>query len=144
MIPTAATCAVLWMGRYALIAKRYKPNDPSQHGKWYFPGGKTEPDETPEQCIVREMKEEFGIVVEPLYALSVREFLTGQGHAIRLTPFACVKRSGHLSCTTDTGNSAIKWISLFRLPAPLQLMVPDTTLSIWKEAWGRQHERGVA
>jgi mutator protein MutT len=44
-----------------LIAKR-KAND-RLGNKWEFPGGKVEYGETPEQCMKREMKEEFSIDV---------------------------------------------------------------------------------
>lgn len=42
-----------------LIAQR--PEGKKMAGLWEFPGGKVDPDETPEAALIRELKEELGI-----------------------------------------------------------------------------------
>ena len=44
---------------HVLLAQR--PEGRSMAGLWEFPGGKVEPDETPEAALVRELNEELGI-----------------------------------------------------------------------------------
>lgn len=61
------TAAILVKDNRILIAKRGP--DSRLADKWEFPGGKIESHETPEQCLKREMKEEFDIDV------SVGEYL---------------------------------------------------------------------
>lgn len=53
------TAAVIEKDGKILIAQR-RTGD-ALAGKWEFPGGKMEPGETPEQCLRRELMEEFGI-----------------------------------------------------------------------------------
>ncbi|MGP4000948.1 (deoxy)nucleoside triphosphate pyrophosphohydrolase [Streptomyces sp. 8N706] len=55
--------AVLDQGRL-LAARRSAP--PALAGRWELPGGKVEPGETPEAGLVRELREELGVEVEPL------------------------------------------------------------------------------
>ncbi|HCA87056.1 MAG TPA: DNA mismatch repair protein MutT [Streptomyces sp.] len=55
--------AVLDGGRL-LAARRSAP--PALAGRWELPGGKLEPGETAEQALVRELREELGVEVEPV------------------------------------------------------------------------------
>jgi 8-oxo-dGTP pyrophosphatase MutT (NUDIX family) len=58
------TAAMLVKDDKIIIARR-GPDD-KLADKWEFPGGKIEINETPEQCLKREMKEEFDIDVEAI------------------------------------------------------------------------------
>jgi 8-oxo-dGTP diphosphatase len=56
-----AACALVDPDGRVLIAQR--PTGKPMAGLWEFPGGKIEAGEQPEQTLVRELKEELGIVV---------------------------------------------------------------------------------
>ncbi|MFD7921231.1 (deoxy)nucleoside triphosphate pyrophosphohydrolase [Streptomyces sp. NPDC059740] len=55
--------ALLHGGRL-LAARRSAP--PALAGRWELPGGKQEPGERPEETLVRELREELGVEVQPL------------------------------------------------------------------------------
>ena len=60
MVLVAAAALVDVDGR-VLICQR--PEGKQLAGLWEFPGGKVEPGETPEDCLIRELEEELGIRV---------------------------------------------------------------------------------
>jgi 8-oxo-dGTP diphosphatase len=62
-----AACALIDADRRVLLAER--PAGKTMAGLWEFPGGKVEAGERPEETLIREMKEELGIVIrEPCLA----------------------------------------------------------------------------
>lgn len=81
-------------------------------GLWEFPGGKREPGESFEQCLVRELEEELGIRVE------VGAELEDLTHAypekrVRLKFFKCRLLSGE---PRPLGCSQLRWVA----PAELE------------------------
>lgn len=59
---------------YLMLHRTKKQNDQS-HDKWLGVGGKFEKDESPDECMLREVKEETGLTLEsfrlPLFLLKV-------------------------------------------------------------------------
>lgn len=60
--PIAVAAAVFIRGNSVLVARRAR----GQHleYKWEFPGGKLEENETPEECLQREICEELGVTIK--------------------------------------------------------------------------------
>lgn len=82
-----------------LIARRF--DDVHLGGLWEFPGGKREPEETFEACLVRELREELGIEVEvgPRVEMVTHEY---PEKSVHLQFFRCVWRANEpqaLGCT---------------------------------------------
>jgi ADP-ribose pyrophosphatase YjhB (NUDIX family) len=63
----AASVAIVRRDDLLLIQR----NRPPSEGLWTLPGGRLEPGETPEQCAIREAKEELGLDVYGLRPLIV-------------------------------------------------------------------------
>jgi 8-oxo-dGTP diphosphatase len=63
--------AIVEQDGYVLLLKR---SSQARHNKglWDLPGGEYEPGETLEQTVIREVREETGLIVEPQYQLPTR------------------------------------------------------------------------
>lgn len=77
MIQVAA--AIIENEQGLLLIARRRP-EKSQGGLWEFPGGKLEESESPEACLVRELKEEMNIEIEPYEYFGINEHSYGSVH----------------------------------------------------------------
>ncbi len=81
-------------------------------GLWEFPGGKLEAGETPEECLVRELREELGVAVR-VGVLIGENVHTYEFGTIRLVAFEAVIESGE---PAPLDHERLDWI----LPASLE------------------------
>ncbi|MNK03702.1 8-oxo-dGTP diphosphatase [compost metagenome] len=63
--------------------------------KMEFPGGKVEPGERPEACLIREIKEELDVNIEIISSLSANQH-SYSDFSINLIPFICRIKDGEI------------------------------------------------
>jgi 8-oxo-dGTP diphosphatase len=102
--PVEVSAALIFHGGRLLIARRQA--DSHLGGLWEFPGGKREPGETFEQCLVREIREELGMEIA---AGKLFEEIahTYPGRTVRLKFFICEWLGGEPQAL---GCAAFKWV----------------------------------
>lgn len=94
--------------------------------KWEFPGGKVEQNESAEDCLIREIREELGIEISMLKKMTPSVYTQGKP-VIRLIPFQCTWVGGQISLTE---HAAFLWVS----PAALhELDWAEADLPVVKE-----------
>ena len=92
-----------------LIAKRIK-GDEGAEGKWEFPGGKIEKDETKFKAIKREMIEEFSLEVDPKEEL-ITHTTTYPTRNIKITLIKCIASTNKLIMNPND-HSDYAWINI--------------------------------
>ena len=109
-----------------LIARR--PEGKSLAGLWEFPGGKLEPGESPEQTLIRELREELGIeVCETCLAPLAFASHAYETFHLLMPLFLCRNWDGEI---TAREHAELAWVRAMRLadypmpPADLPLIPP--------------------
>lgn len=107
--PNAASVAILREGKVLLIKRAYAPY---QH-LWTLPGGRIEPSETIEQCAIREISEEVGLLIRNPRPVLVQTL--GKDGTFRLQVFVTRDFSGQLRPSDEVADH--KWMDPAALPA---------------------------
>ncbi len=108
--PILVTAAIIRKNGKILIAQR-KNSSKLEPGKWEFPGGKVKFLEHPEDCLVREIKEELGINISvgSIFTISSHIYKKGnKKHHILLLAFLAGYVSGKLK---NIGCQDSRWVS---------------------------------
>jgi 8-oxo-dGTP diphosphatase len=103
-----------------ILACRRRP-EKAAGGKWEFPGGKIEPNETPTQALIREISEELGVGIRVFGQLR-QDDTDVSGTVIRLTCFRAAL-TGDLP-THSSDHDELRWMKVSELSA-LDWAAPD-------------------
>jgi 8-oxo-dGTP diphosphatase len=84
-----------------LLLLRRRKNDPHNPGQLDLPGGRIQPDESPQEGVARETLEEAGLNVEVICPIEVQHFTRQDGQVINLIFFLCKKVSGEIKLSEE-------------------------------------------
>lgn len=120
---------IIEAGRVALVRR----GQPPLLGEWSIPGGVLEVGETLREAVIREAREETGLVVDAGELLGIFERLVPDGEGrVRyhyvLMDFLCIRKDGALLAASDAAD--VRWFAPVEL-ADLKL-APDTLAVIQK------------
>lgn len=93
-------------GEYLMLHRTKKKNDQNE-GKWIGVGGKFEAGESPEECMLRETREETGLTLTSYRFRGIVTFLSDQGENEYMHLFTADKYGGTL-CSCSEGELA--WV----------------------------------
>jgi 8-oxo-dGTP diphosphatase len=99
--------AAIWIENGRVLIARRRPGA-SQAGLWEFPGGKMRPEESPAQCLKREILEELGvrIVVGEFFGESIYAY---EEQTVRLLAYRVRATEGELSAND---HAELAWVAM--------------------------------
>ena len=134
MNPIQVSCLVLFHEGKILATQRGAAMD--LPGCWEFPGGKVELGESPENCLLREIREELSIEIR------ISDSLTPILHLypnkeIQLIPFLATWQGGSLKLTEHAQSQWLNKEDLLSLNwAPADLPIVQEVQSKWEDLLG--------
>ena len=113
-------------GRLLLIKRGHAPGA----GLWSLPGGRIEPGETDAEALVREIREETGLQVEPGRLIGTVRWPGQNGDVFDIRDYAATVTGGILSAGDDAADA--RWVD----PAELKFLAVTEGLTTTLTSWG--------
>jgi 8-oxo-dGTP diphosphatase len=99
-------CYIEQNGKYLMLHRTKKKNDQS-HDKWLGVGGKFEKNESPEECILREVKEETGLTLTSYRLRGIMTFVSDIYETEYMFIYTADGFKGNL---TECAEGDLRWI----------------------------------
>ena len=109
---TTTLCYIENEGKYLMLHRVKKKNDINE-GKWIGDGGHAEGQEAPEECLVREVKEETGLILTSYRFRGVVTFISDACEAELMCVFTADGYTGEL-IECDEGD--LCWVDKAEVP----------------------------
>lgn len=120
-IPRIGCAVIIFKEGKVLLGERHKSHD---KGSWGFPGGHLEYGETPEECAVRETREEAGVEINNLRRVSfTNDFFEEEGKHYVTLFFAADWLQGEPREVEPGTTGNWNWFEPGALPSPLMLSI---------------------
>ena len=110
---TTTLCYIENEGKYLMLHRVKKHNDINQ-GKWIGVGGHVERQETPEECLVREVKEETGLTLTSYKFRGVVTFIYNDCESELMCVFTADRYTGEL---LECNEGDLQWVDKALVPA---------------------------
>lgn len=99
-------CYIEKNNKYLMLHRTKKENDANE-GKWIGVGGKFEPEETPEECLLREVKEETGLTLVNYRLRGFVTFVSDKWETEYMFLYTATDYEGEI---TDCDEGELEWV----------------------------------
>ena len=126
---------ILSDGRVLLVKRGTEP----ARGHWSIPGGLIELGESLSEAIVREVREETGLDVEPVELIEILDRIHREGDRVRyhyvIADYLCRVVGGTLHAASDA--DAVRWVERAEWNSHSALVLDPITVRVIEAAWQR-------
>lgn len=122
-------------GRVLLVRRGHEP----LLGKWSLPGGLIELGESLQAALVREVKEETGLTVEPVELIELIDSIHRDGERVKfhfvIADYLCRVTSGSAQAASDA--DAVRWVERSEWSSHNAIALDPITTRVIEVGWQR-------
>lgn len=122
-------------GRVLLVQRGREP----LKGQWSLPGGMLEVGETLHAAVIREIREETGLTVEPVELVELLDRIHREGERVRfhyvIADYLCRVTGGTLQAGSDA--EAVRWTERAEWNSHSALALDPVTVRVIEAGWQR-------